>query len=408
MPDIVFYFQVHQPYRLRHTGFRDEAGNPDWFDDGENKRILKRVAERCYLPMNGLIRELIENTDGRFKASFSISGTALQQMRDWSPETVDSFVALADTGCVEFLSETSMHSLLFDVDPTEFERQVREHRATVADLFGREPTTFRNTECVIDESIARRIEDYGFEVLIGEGADQLLGMRSPLLLYRPSSCWHLKLMLRCYPFSDDIGFRFSNKEWPEYPLYADKFAEWLHQIPNSAQFVGLYMDYETFGEHQWTDTGIFDFMRHLPEYVLEDERFAFATPAEVARKPHPVEPITIPRAISWADEERDLSAWRGNPMQRIATEALAALGPVVRRCEALGVTAVVDGWRKLTTSDHTYYMSTKFASDGDVHEYFSPYPGPRDAFLNFMDALDDLRSCIDDAFRSRDITGGSE
>lgn len=400
MPDVVFYFQVHQPYRLLHDRFENEAGEPAWFDDSENRRILERVAERCYLPMNALLLELIDSTDGAFRCAFSISGSALMQMQAWSPATIDSFVALAETGNVEFLSETSMHSLTFDIDPGEFERQVREHRAMIAQLFGREPTTFRNTECVIDEWMARRIEDMGFEVLLGEGADQLLGVQSALYVYRPRGCSRLKLMLRCYPFSDDIGFRFSNREWPEYPLYADKFASWLHEVPETSQFIGLYMDYETFGEHQWTDTGIFEFMRHLPSYVLEDERFAFATPCQVARKHAPIGTLTIPRPISWADAERDLSAWRGNPMQRVAAQALVELGPAAQLAAAVGRVDLLTAWQQLTTSDHTYYMATKDASDGDVHEHFSPYPGPREAFLNFMNALDDLESKIEDAVRA--------
>jgi len=396
MTDVSFYFQVHQPHRLLHGEFRDDDGEPAWFDDAENRRIMGRVAERCYLPMNALIADLIDETDGRFHCAFSISGTALAQMRAWSPETVDSFVALADTGCVEFLSETSMHSLTFDLDPDEWERQVRSHRAEIGDLFGREPTTFRNTELLIDESVARRIEDFGFEVLLGEGADQLLGWRSPLWVWRPRGCSRLKLLLRCYPFSDDIGFRFSNKTWTEWPLFADKFAEWLHEV-GDAHFIGLYMDYETFGEHQAADTGILEFMRHLPGYVLEDERFGFATPTEVARKHEPVSTLPIPRPISWADEERDLSAWRGNLMQHLASEALIELGPRARLAAGLGRPELFEAWEKMTTSDHTYYMCTKFHSDGDVHEYFSPYPGPRAAYLNFMNALEDLGACIDDA-----------
>ena len=393
--DLVFYFQVHQPYRLRQGTFRTSSGAPHWFDDRENRRIMERVAERCYLPMNQLLLEAIEQTDGGFCCSFSISGTALDQMRAWAPEVIESFVLLAETGRVEFLSETSMHSMTFDVDPQEFEDQVRAHRKVIADLFGREPTTFRNTECVIDESVARRIEEIGFEVLVGEGADQLLGSDSPMFVYRPQGCSKLKLLLRCYPFSDDIGFRFSNREWEEYPLYADKFAGWIHRLPQDSQFVGLYMDYETFGEHQWTDTGIFEFMRHLPGFVLADERFGFATPAEIASRYQPVADLAIPRPVSWADAERDLTAWRGNPMQRWATEAAAKLGPLARRAAAAGRPDLYLAWQRMTTSDHTYYMSTKFASDGDVHEYFSPYPGPREAFLNYMNALDDLRDTLE-------------
>ncbi|MCB9872502.1 MAG: polysaccharide deacetylase family protein, partial [Planctomycetes bacterium] len=264
MTAVVFYFQVHQPYRLAPFHPSDVGQGKQRFDDSENRRIVRRVADRCYLPMNEILLQQIAATDGRFRCSFSLSGTLLQQLSDWVPAVVDSFVALADTGCVEFLAETSHHSLAFDRAPEEFEHQVEAQRSRIEQLFGQRPTTFRNTELCIDEDVARRVERLGFDVLLGEGADRLLGWRSPQLVYRPRGCERLKLLLRSYVFSDDIAFRFSNKCWSHYPLFADTFASWLHAVPEQAQFLGLFMDYETFGEHQWAEeTGILEFMRHL-------------------------------------------------------------------------------------------------------------------------------------------------
>ncbi len=389
---VVFYFQVHQPFRVRHFRAADVGQRRTCFDDGLNSFVVRRVAERCYVPMNKVLADLIEATDGAFRCAFSISGTALDQMKKWAPAALKSFVELADTGCVEFLGETSHHSLAFDGDPAEFRAQVESHRARIADLFGTEPRTFRNTELVITEAVAKTIEDLGFDVLLGEGADRLLEGRSPCAYYRPRGCSRLKLMLRHYPLADDIGFRFSNKQWPGYPLYADNYAKWLHAMGDTAPFVGLYMDYETFGEHQWAETGIMEFMRHLPGHVLADKRFEFATPAEVAERAAVVTELPIPRPFSWADQERDLSAWLGNPMQREAHRRLYRVGAQVQQAAAAGHVALLADWRKLSTSDHVYYMCTKFASDGDVHEYFSPYDSPHDAYLNFVYALDDLEA----------------
>jgi len=391
MTAIVFYFQVHQPYRLKPFHPRDVGRRKGYFDTPVNRAIVRRVARRCYLPMNRLLLEKIEETDGRFRCAFSLSGTAIQQMKDWAPRALDSFVALAETGCVEFLGETSHHSLAFLADPEELLAQVEGHCGVIEDLFGARPTTFRNTELVVDEPLARWVEERGFDVLLAEGADRLLGWRSPQHVYRPRGCERLKLLLRSYLFSDDIAFRFSNREWPHFPLFADTFARWLHAVPEQAQLLGLFMDYETFGEHQWAETGIMEFMRHLPAHVLEDERFTFMTPREVAAACEPVGELAFPRAISWADEERDLSAWLGNLMQREAHAALYALADEVRSVAAAGYPGILADWRKLTTSDHVYYMCTKFRSDGDVHEYFSPYDTPHEAFVRFMSVLDDLK-----------------
>jgi alpha-amylase len=390
MTDVVFYFQVHQPYRLRRYTFFDIGAKHDYFDDAENRRIVKRVAEKCYLPMNALMLELIEEHDGAFRIAYSITGSALDQFEAWSPETMASFQALARTGCVEFLAETSAHSLAGLHDLDVFHEQVEAHSRRIEALFGRRPQTFRNTELVIDERIARAAENMGFQVLLGEGADHLLGWRSPHRVYRPAGCERIKLLLRSYEFSDDIAFRFSNKTWDEWPMFADKFAGWLHELPEEDAVVGLFMDYETFGEHQWKETGIFDFMQHLPAAVLADKRFRFRTPAQVAAESEAVARLEIPHPVSWADAERDLTAWLGNPMQRSANDALYSLAHFVRKLDPLQQADLLRDWQRLTTSDHLYYMCTKWFSDGDVHKYFSPYASPHDAFIAYMNVIDDL------------------
>jgi len=390
MTDVVFYFQVHQPFRLRRYTFFDIGANHEYFDDAENRRIVKRVAEKCYLPMNAQMLQLIEQHAGEFRIAYSISGTALDQFESWSPETLASFQALAATGCVEFLAETTSHSLSGMLDLDVFKEQVQSHAQRIERLFGTRPCTFRNTELVIDARIARAAESLGFEALLGEGADHLLGWRSPHRVYKPEGCDALRLLLRSYEFSDDIAFRFSNKTWDQWPLYASTFAAWLHELPEEDVFVGLFMDYETFGEHQWKETGIFEFMAHLPAAVLAEKRFRFRTPIEVARANAPVAGLAIPHPVSWADAERDLTAWLGNPMQRSANEALYSLAPSVRKLDPQSQLALRRDWERLTTSDHLYYMCTKWFSDGDVHKYFSPYASPHDAFIAFMNVVDDL------------------
>ncbi len=392
MIDVVFYFQVHQPYRLRKWKPGDRIKKLDYFDAPLNRLVAERVAERCYLPMNQLLLAAIERTDGQFRCAFSLSGTVIQQLRDWAPDALESFVALAETGNVEFLCETSQHSLAAVTDLDEFADQVELQRRTVTDLFGA-PTSFRDTELILDNRICKKVEELGFECMLGEGADRLLGWRSPQVPYRPKGCTRLKLLLRSYALSDDIAFRFSNRKWPSYPLFADTYAGWLHDVPPPAQFIGLFMDYETFGEHQGAHTGILEFMSHLPELVLQDPTFRFRTPAQVAAEREAIGDLDIPTPVSWADVERNLSAWLGNPMQVAANAAIYALradvlAAAVHRPELLTV------WRHLTTSDHVYYVATKHHSDAEVHEYFSPYDSPHAAFVTLMTALDDLRAQV--------------
>ena len=401
MTDVVFYFQVHQPYRLRRFTFFDIGTGGPYFDDELNRLILERVAQKCYLPMNALLLRQIEAHEGRFRVSFSISGCALTQMERWAPDVIDSFRRLVDTGCVELLAETSHHSLAFLADMDEFEDQVREQLVRIDRIFGVAPTVFRNTELVVDERVAMAAEGLGFEGILGEGAAQALGWRSAHHVYRPHGCERLKLLLRAYRLSDDIAFRFSDPNWPERPLTAEKFTSWAEQVPEDADYIGLFMDYETFGEHQWQETGIFQFMEHLPAALLTSPRFSFRTPGEVVRRYDPIARLALPRPVSWADEERDLTAWLGNEMQQTAHEAIHQLGPAARRARADGDVKVFEAWRRLTTSDHFYYMCVKYSADGDVHKYFSPYGTPHDAYITYMNVIDDLarrlRSYVDGA-----------
>ena len=396
MTDVVFYFQVHQPFRLRRYTFFDIGFSDRYFDDVENARIVRRVAEKCYLPMNALVLHLVQQTEGRFRCAYSISGTALDQMERWTPETLESFSRLARTGCVEFLAETSHHSLCGLFDPEEFRAQVTAQSDRIERLFGRRPTAFRNTELVVDEKIARAAEEMGFRAILGEGADHLLGWRSPHRVYRPEGCERIVILLRSYKLSDDIAFRFSNRGWEEWPLTADKFAHWVHGVPRADTVIGLFMDYETFGEHQAASTGIFEFMRHLPAHVLANRNFRFRTPAQVAAERPAVGELDIAQPLSWADVERNLSAWLGNPMQREVQRVLYDLRPRV-----LAVAArrpdLLDCWQLLTTSDHVYYIATKHHSDAEVHEYFSPYASPHAAYVTVMTAIDDLRQQVQNA-----------
>jgi alpha-amylase len=394
MTAIVFYFQVHQPFRLRRYSFFDIGHSHEYFDDAENARILRRVSEKCYVPMTSLLRRLVGEWGDRFRCAFSISGTALDQLERWAPEALDGFRSLAASGNVEFLAETSHHSLACLYDEEEFESQVRAHARRIQQLFGVLPTTFRNTELVCSNRIARLAEGLGMRGILGEGADHLLGWRSPHYVYRPESCERIKLLLRSYRLADDIAFRFSNRGWSAWPLSAEKFAHWLHTAADGGDLVGLFMDFETFGEHQWADTGIFDFFANLPQALLAHPGFRFATPGEVIAACDPVARMDLPHPVSWADAERDLTAWLGNPMQRAASEALYALARTARRAASAGRTDLLEAWRRLTTSDHVYYMCTKWFSDGDVHKYFSPFASPHDAFITFMNALDDCARCL--------------
>jgi len=392
MVSVCFYFQVHQPYRLRRDySFFDIGVNHFYEDENANREICNKVSQKCYLPMNSLLLELIERFKGKFKVSFSITGVAIEQFFRFNPEVIDSFKRLAATGCVEFINETYYHSLAFLFSKDDFKKQVLQHKRLIMDLFGQKPTTFRNTELIYNNELAQFIEGLGYKSILAEGADRILGWRSPNFVYQPKDCYKLYLLLKNYKLSDDIAFRFSNRGWEEYPLTAEKYATWLHSVCGNGEIINLFMDYETFGEHQWKETGIFDFMKALPEKVLSHPDFQFITPCEAFHYYTPVAKLDVPTFVSWADIERDLTAWLGNPMQNSASEMVYKLEKDVKKTRDPDLISV---WHKLLTSDHFYYMCTKWFSDGDVHKYFNPYETPFDAYLVYMNVINDLKETI--------------
>ncbi len=388
MASICFYFQVHQPPRLRHYTVFDK--DDQYFDNYRNVSICRKVANKCYLPANRLLLDMIRRYDGRFKIAYSITGVLLEQFLSSSPEVMSTFDALAETGCVEFLAETYYHSLSFLYSRDEFIEQVNKHSEAIEYFFGQKPRVFRNTELIYNNDLAALVESIGgFDAILSEGADHILGFRSPNFVYRPRGCNKLKLLLKNYSLSDDIAFRFSDRNWSEWPLTADKFAGWINRVNGNGNVVNLFMDYETFGEHQWEDTGIFDFMRHLPAEILKHPDNNFKTPSEVVQSYEPVDTVDVPHLISWADTERDISAWLGNAMQ---SNAIHELYQLEKKIKKTGSEKIIADWRKLQTSDHFYYMCTKYFADGDVHKYFNPYDSPYDSYINFMNVLDNLHS----------------
>ncbi|MCX5837765.1 MAG: glycoside hydrolase family 57 protein [Deltaproteobacteria bacterium] len=391
MPSVCLYFQVHQPCRLRRYSFFDVGQVHDYEDDAENRRILDRVAEKCYLPAGALLLQLIEEYGGAFRVAFSLSGVALDQIEQRRPDVLEGFQRLSATGCVEFLNETDGHSLAFLSSPREFREQVLRHRKRIRSLFGQEGRTFRHTELIYSNALAAAVEKMGYQAILAEGTEKILGRRSPNLVYSPSGCKKLKLLLRNYRLSDDVAFRFSDRNWAEYPLTAAKYAHWLHRIRREEAVINLFMDYETLGEHQWRETGIFDFLRALPGEILRHPDFCFRTPAEAAEADEAAGEIDCPGFISWADEERDTTAWLGNDMQQDAARKLYKLEAAVRRRKDEGLLRT---WRMLQTSDHFYYMCTKWFSDGDVHRYFNPYESPYEAYINYMNILDDFSQSL--------------
>ena len=392
MPSICFYFQVHQPKRLRKYTIFDINKSHFYETDEANGSIMRKVAYKCYLPTKELMLELIKKYNGAFRISYAVSGVAIEQMKRFSPETLDSFKRLADTGCVEFINETYYHSLAFLYSKEEWKRQVAQHNELMRQEFGQEPTTFRNTELIYHNEVAKAAEELGFKTILAEGADKILGWRSSNFVYQPSNCDNIKLLLKNYQLSDDIAFRFSNKGWASYPLTACKFSNWVHELDGNAETINLFMDYETFGEHQWEDTGIFKFLYALPEYIFKNPSFNFKTPSEVAAE-YPVrDRVDVPYYVSWADTERDLTAWKGNYLQDDALEAIFSLEEKVYRT---GNDELIQTYRALTTSDHFYYMCTKWFADGDVHKYFNPYESPYEAYINYQNVLKDFTQTVE-------------
>ncbi len=398
--DICLYFQVHQPTRLRLYRFFDIGKDSHYYDDFANRTILRRVAQRCYLPMNELLLEKIKAHDGAFKVAFSISGSVLEQFERYAPEVIESFRKLADTGCVEFLTETYYHSLASLANPDEFRLQVNKHKAAIQQYFGVTPVTFRNTELIYSNKIGEQVYDLGFKTMLTEGARHIMGWRSPNFIYSDFTQPKLSLLLRNYSLSDDIAFRFQNRGWDGWPLTAEKYLGWLkNAVRDGGDVINLFMDYETFGEHQNAQSGIFDFMRALPDAVIADGDFGFGTPASISEKYKPVDEIDVPEIISWADEERDVTAWLGNELQQDAYNKIYGLYEKVALANDPSLWL---DYGHLQESDHFYYMCTKFFSDGEVHKYFNPYDTPYEAFINYMNVLSDFTIRVNDALAVAD------
>ena len=399
---LCFYFQIHQPVRLRRYRFFDIGKRHDYFDEYVNRSTIRRITEKCYLPMNHLIMDLIKRYGTNFKVSFSISGSALEQFALHAPEVIESFKELAKTGSVEFLAETYAHSLASLSDTDEFERQVQRHTARMEELFGQKPVTLRNSSLIYSDQIGERVAAMGFESMLTDGAKHVLGWKSPNFVYTNVMNPRLKLLLKNSRLSDDLTLRFSDHSWHEWPLTADKYARWLKDSMRDSEIVNLFMNYETFGENQLAETGIFEFMRSLPEYIFSTTDFEFLTPSEAVKKHQPVAPLHVPYPISWADEEKDITGWLGNELQNEAFEELFKIQPKV---EALNDPELNEDYSRLQASDHFYYMRTKLFSDNDYHRYVSPYETPYEAFINYMNVLSDFVARVEDMEKIRNIVG---
>ncbi len=387
MKTICLYFQVHQPFRLRRYRFFDIGNDHYYYDDYMNESIVRKISDNCYLPTNKIIKEIIEEYGSKFKVAFSISGLALDQFELYAPDVLESFKELSETDSVEFLAETYAHSLVSLKSEEEFRNQVTKHQNKIEALFGKRPQVFRNTELIYSDEIGAMVHRMGFKSMLTEGAKHILGWKSPNYMYCNALEPKLKILLKNYKLSDDIAFRFSNQGWSEYPLTTEKFVDWLNDTELEEETVNIFMDYETFGEHQPEDTGIFDFLKSLPTTVFKNSDFTFGTPSEITKKLQPISSVHVPHPISWADEERDLTAWLGNELQEDAFNKLYDLSSRIRNTDDM---YLIQDWEYLQSSDHFYYMCTKFFSDGDVHSYFNPYESPYDAYINYMNVLSDF------------------
>ena len=403
MRSIVLYLHMHQPWRLKHYSIfsvdhdHDYWTEKDWYAGTNNERIFKKVAEKSYRPMLGVLEKCI-NTYAGFKFSLSITGTWLDQAEKWDPELIEILKRLVKSGRVEIVAETYYHSLAFFYDREEFEAQVKAHQDKIHKLFGVKSQVYRNTELSYNNELARWADEYGFKGILAEGWDKILEWRSPNFVYRPEGCKNVKLLMKNYRLSDDVAFRFSDKHWKEWPLTVDKYIQWLETDTLRGPLINLFMDFETFGENIWEDTGIFKFFEHLIYRWDRDKDNNFLTVSEACDSAGPTAEISMPWTVTWADTERDLSAWLGNSMQHEAMKAVYSLKSEVL---ASGDPKIIEDWRRLQTSDHPYYMCTKYFNDGDVHAYFSPYDSPYDAFLYYMNSLRDMRGRLDGITRRK-------
>jgi len=395
MKNLCLYFQVHQPFRLRTYRFFDIGTCSNYYDEKSNAAIMRKIAEKCYLPANKILLDLIQQFGKKFKVTFSISGMALEQFQKYAPQVLESFKRLAATGSVEFLAETYSHSLSILKSEKEFYKQVKEHCFIINKHFGQQPKVFRNTELIYSNSIGKSVSNMGFKAILAEGADHILMWRSPNFLYYNAAEPKLKLLLKNYRLSDDIAFRFSQKCWDGFPLLAEKYVKWLTDLPEKDELINIFLDYETFGEHQWSETGIFEFLKVLPSQILSTKKFHFITPSEAVDLLQPIAMLNVPSPVSWADMERDISAWLGNELQKDAFDTLYSFEEKISFCTDK---QILKDWKYLQTSDHFYYMCTKYFSDGDVHKYFNHYNSPYEAFINYMNVLSDFEQRINNYF----------
>jgi alpha-amylase len=392
MPTIALYLKTHQPFRIKRYRAFDVGHDHEYFNDKSeantnNVKILKKICEKSYKPTNKLLLELLKKHPG-FRFSISLSGTLLEQLEEHAPATLETFKKLVATGRVEVLGETYYHSLAFYYSLSEFEAQVKMQNKIIKRIFGVTPKVFSNTELAYRNDLAQWAEKTGYKGIIAEGWDPILGWRTSNFVYEPSGTKKIKLLLKNYRLSDDIAFRFGDKNWSEWPLTADKFGQWVSAVNGNGETINLFMDYETFGEHQWESTGIFEFLRHMPGEIFKNKDNGFLTLSETCAKYKARDVVDMPHIVTWADTERDLSAWTGNTMQQ---SSLAELYRIEKAVLATKDEKIIDDWRKLQTSDHVYYMCTKWFADGDVHKYFSPYESPYEAFIAFTNALTDLK-----------------
>ncbi|TVQ14267.1 MAG: alpha-amylase [Bacteroidetes bacterium] len=387
MKSICFYFQVHQPFRLKTYRFFEIGNDHSYFDEYANRFMIRQLAEKCYLPANQVLLELIKKHKDDFKVTFSISGMALEQFELYAPEVLDSFKSLAKTGNVEFLAETYAHGLSALKSKKEFARQVKLHEKKIQSLFGVKPGAFRNTELIYNNDIGDQVFKLGYNTVLTEGPKHILGWKTPNLLYCSAVNPKVKLLMKNFQLSDDIAFRFSVKEWSEWPLTAEKYAGWLKAVDPKTEVVNLFLDYETFGQNQSKKSGIFEFLMTFPQEVLKNTEYTFQTPSQLSKNLQPASPLNIPHPISWADEERDITAWLGNEMQTEAFNKLYDLEPLIGKCSDADI---LNDWNRLQTSDHFYYMSTKWFSEGVVKTRINPYSSPYDAFINYMNVLVDF------------------
>lgn len=404
---IVLYLHAHQPFRVRKYSVFDTAVKHDYFEDPayeterNNEQVFRKVADKSYRPMNALLEKLLA-THPEFKVSLSITGVFIEQAERWAPDVLDSFKRLVATGRVEIVAETYYHSLAFFYSMTEFEHQVQAHRNKIHELFGVETKVFRNTELSYNDSMAKWADEYGFKGILAEGWDPILQWRSPNFVYKPAGTDNIALLMKNYRLSDDVAFRFGDKNWPDWPLNADTYNDWVNTSITDKSIVNLFMDYETFGEHQWEDTGIFNFYEAFIGKWLENPVNTCYTVSEAIDAFEPVGEISMPYTVTWADTERDLTAWLGNSMQQEALRYIYSLEDDIIRTKDL---ELISDWRKLQTSDHVYYMCTKWFNDGDVHAYFSPYESPYDAFLYFINVVRDLRWRLHSHHRTGGLNG---